>query len=157
MSRSLTGTRLQVATLFFTALRCLFLRLDNPLTASVRRQSIAPMRFVAAFGIVRAHRQAPCMTKGCVAPALFIILTGFLSVRSLSRAARGGSGPGRAVRLVLPWLVWSALYPGGGEELRGPAADPLPHQDRLFSSRARSAIQLAMSGQNPSIVIRRRR
>jgi peptidoglycan/LPS O-acetylase OafA/YrhL len=78
--------------------------------AGQRRQSIDLMRIVAAFGIVWAHMQAPGRVEGYIALSLFIILTAFLSVRSLERGGGRRFWLGRLVRFGLPWVVWSAFY-----------------------------------------------
>ena len=83
------------------------------------------MRFVAAFGIVWAHMQAPFSAEGYVALALFLILIGFLSVRSLARGGIRRFWLGRLIRFFLPWLVWSALF-GGLLILRGGWANAVP-------------------------------
>ena len=70
------------------------------------------MRFVAAFGIVWAHVQAPFAAEGYVALALFLVLTGFLSVQSLARGGVRRFWLGRLIRFFLPWLVWSAVFLG---------------------------------------------
>jgi len=75
-----------------------------------RRQSIDLMRIVAAFGIVWAHMQAPGMVEGYVALGLFVILTAFLSVRSLERGGARRFWLGRLLRFTLPWVVWSLFY-----------------------------------------------
>jgi len=80
------------------------------MTARERRQSIDLMRFVAAFGIVWAHMQAPGMIEGYVALGLFVVLTGFLSLRSLARGGARRFWLGRLLRFALPWVVWVALY-----------------------------------------------
>ncbi len=80
------------------------------MTARERRQSIDLMRFVAAFGIVWAHMQAPGMIEGYVALSLFVVLTGFLSLRSLARGGVRRFWVGRLLRFLLPWLVWAALF-----------------------------------------------
>ncbi|WP_040644961.1 acyltransferase family protein [Rubellimicrobium thermophilum] len=81
-----------------------------PAPAATRRQSIDLLRFVAAFGVVWAHMQAPGMVEGYVALALFTILTAFLSLRSLARRGPRWFWLGRLVRFGLPWVVWSAFY-----------------------------------------------
>lgn len=70
------------------------------------------MRIVAALGIVWAHMEAPWMIEGYVALALFVILAAFLTGQSA--IARGGAGLAarRALRFVVPWLVWCAVYLG---------------------------------------------
>lgn len=75
-----------------------------------RRQSVDLMRFVAAFGIVWAHMQAPLMVLGYVVLALFVVLTAFLSFRSAESRAFGPFMRGRALRVLVPWLVWCGLY-----------------------------------------------
>lgn len=75
-----------------------------------RRQSIDLMRIFAAFGIVWAHMQAPGRMEGYVAVALFIILTSFLSVRSLERGGERRFWLGRVVRFALPWVAWSLFF-----------------------------------------------
>ncbi len=75
-----------------------------------RRQSIDLMRILAAFGIVWAHMQAPGRTEGYIALALFIILTAFLSIRSLERGGQRRFWLGRLVRFALPWVVWSLFF-----------------------------------------------
>lgn len=54
--------------------------------------------------------QAPWSTEGYLALALFLILIGFLSVRSLARGGVRRFWLGRLVRFFLPWLVWSAFF-----------------------------------------------
>lgn len=99
------------------------------LPSATRRPSIDLMRFVAAFGIVWAHMQAPGMAEGYVALALFLILTAFLSLRSLLRGGERRFWLGRLVRFALPWLVWSGAFLGlrvirfGPEEALSPG-DP---------------------------------
>jgi peptidoglycan/LPS O-acetylase OafA/YrhL len=80
------------------------------MSATERRQSIDLLRFVAAFGIVWAHMQAPYMVEGYVALALFLILTAFLSVRSLARGGVKRFWLGRLWRFFLPWVLWSAVF-----------------------------------------------
>ena len=77
---------------------------------SSRKQSIDLMRCLAAFGIVWAHMQAPYMIEGYVALALFLILTAFLSVRSLARGGERRFWLGRGLRFLLPWVVWSGVF-----------------------------------------------
>jgi peptidoglycan/LPS O-acetylase OafA/YrhL len=77
---------------------------------ATRRQSIDLLRFVAAFGVVWAHMQAPGMAEGYVALALFTVLTAFLSLRSLARHGGRWFWLGRLLRFGLPWVVWSAFY-----------------------------------------------
>lgn len=50
------------------------------------------------------------MIEGYVALSLFVVLTGFLSLRSLARGGVRRFWLGRLLRFVLPWLVWVALY-----------------------------------------------
>jgi peptidoglycan/LPS O-acetylase OafA/YrhL len=87
-----------------------------------RRQSIDLMRIVAAFGIVWAHMQAPGRTEGYVALGLFIILTMFLSVRSLERGGARRFWLGRLVRFTLPWVMWSLVF-GALEAVRAGGLD----------------------------------
>lgn len=94
------------------------------MTGSNRRQSIDLLRFVAAFGIVWAHMQAPFMIEGYLALALFVILTAFLSVRSLARGGMRRFWLGRLIRFLVPWVVWSGFF-WGLSFLRGQGAGPL--------------------------------
>ena len=80
------------------------------MTARNRKQSIDMLRFVAAFGIVWAHMQAPFMIIGYLALPLFVILIAFLSLRSLVRGGERRFWQGRLLRFFLPWLVWSFAY-----------------------------------------------
>lgn len=75
-----------------------------------RRQSVDLMRIVAAFGIVWAHMGAPGAIFGYLALALFVVLAGFLAVRTADRSPGRGFVRSRLRRLLGPWLVWSALY-----------------------------------------------
>jgi len=81
-----------------------------PRLSSDRRQSVDLLRIVAAFGIVWAHMDAPYPAEGYVALALFVILTAFLSFRSASTRAPGRFLRGRAWRVLVPWLIWCAIY-----------------------------------------------
>jgi Acyltransferase family len=54
--------------------------------------------------------QAPGMVEGYIALGLFVILTSFLSVRSLERGGAARFWSGRLLRFLLPWLVWSLFY-----------------------------------------------
>jgi peptidoglycan/LPS O-acetylase OafA/YrhL len=75
-----------------------------------RRPSIDLLRLVAAFGIVWAHMGAPGMIEGYAALAAFLILTAFLSLRSWRRSGGRRFWMGRALRFLLPWVVWSAAF-----------------------------------------------
>lgn len=74
------------------------------------RPSIDLARIAAAFGIVWAHLHAPGQYIGYTALALFLVMTGFLSMQSLQRSDGSFSWTARAQRIVLPWLVWSAFF-----------------------------------------------
>ncbi len=68
------------------------------------------MRFVAAFGIVWAHLEAPLMAVGYAALGLFVTLTAVLAFASAERRPGGRFLRGRVVRLLLPWAGWCAFY-----------------------------------------------
>lgn len=80
-------------------------------TAGLHRQSIDLARFLAAFGVVIAHHMlSPVDLIGHTSLSLFLILTAYLAASSAER--HGGSYPWvkRARRILLPWLIWCALY-----------------------------------------------
>lgn len=68
------------------------------------------MRFVAAFGIVWAHMHAPLMILGYDVLALFVILVAVLAAQSAETRDFGRFMHGRAVRILVPWVVWCGLY-----------------------------------------------
>lgn len=74
------------------------------------RSSVDLLRFLAAFGIVWAHMLAPLATLGHSALALFLVLTGFLTVQSLDRSGKGFSLLGRARRILTPWIAFCVFF-----------------------------------------------
>lgn len=82
--------------------------MSNPVQ---HRQSIDLARFIAAFGVVVSHAYATVEDwVGHLSVGLFLILTAFLAVQSMQRA--GGRYPfvARALKLLVPWLLWSAFF-----------------------------------------------
>jgi len=78
------------------------------------RRGIDLARITAAFFIVWDHAHAPGWKIGYLALALFLMLTAFLSLQSFERSEARGEGAGfwkkRAVRLLMPWIFWCAVY-----------------------------------------------
>lgn len=78
---------------------------------SSHRQSVDLARFIACFGIVAAHAYAlEDDWVGHLSLGLFLVLTGFLAMQSYQRSGGTYKFGGRAVRLFLPWLFWSAFF-----------------------------------------------
>lgn len=78
------------------------------------RRGIDLLRFVAAIGIVADHTMG-LWVVGYPALGVFLILTSYFSVGSYLRVAQtpGEAGrfwSGRAMRMLLPWLFWCAVY-----------------------------------------------
>jgi len=71
---------------------------------------IEGLRFVAAFGIVWFHMQAPGQPYAYAALAVFLALTADLSLGVLDRGGPRVFLRRRLVRVGLPWVVWSAFY-----------------------------------------------
>ena len=79
--------------------------------AVLHRQSIDLARFLASLGVVIAHHMlSPVDLIGHTSLSLFLILTAYLSGDSAER--HGGRYPWvkRARRIVIPWLIWCAIY-----------------------------------------------
>ncbi|MDB5658711.1 MAG: acyltransferase [Cypionkella sp.] len=78
---------------------------------SNHRQSVDLARFLACFGIVAAHAYAVQDDWiGHLSLGLFLVLTGFLAMQSYQRSDGSYNLRGRVVRLMLPWLFWSAFF-----------------------------------------------
>lgn len=67
-------------------------------------------RLWAAFGIVWFHAKAPGAGIGYAALPFFAMLLICLALPGAARQAPGAFTRGRARRLLVPWLVWSAVY-----------------------------------------------
>jgi len=78
--------------------------------ASEYRSSLDLMRFVGAIGIVWAHMFGPGPFVGPLSLSVFLIITAFLSAGSLKRRSPAEFIRKRAVSILQPWLVWSAIY-----------------------------------------------
>lgn len=87
-----------------------------------RRQDIELLRVVAAFGIVWFHARAPGGQVAYAGLVVFLVLSTYL-------VRRGGNPPSldslrrRSRRLLLPWMVWFAVYGAFAFALRGVVLD----------------------------------
>lgn len=69
-------------------------------------------RLLAAFGIVLFHSGAPGAAVGYAALPFFLMLLVMLMVSGARQMCFYEFARSRANRLLLPWLVWSAVYGG---------------------------------------------
>lgn len=65
---------------------------------------------LAAFGIVLFHSGAPGAVVGHAALPFFLILLIVLTAPAAARGNFGGFAMNRTRRLLLPWVLWSAIY-----------------------------------------------
>lgn len=77
-----------------------------------RNATLDIARLVAAFGIVFFHVGAPGSGVGYAALPFFIILLVAMAIPTAKKLDLTSYTQGRAVRLLLPWLLWSGLYAG---------------------------------------------
>ena len=67
-------------------------------------------RLIAAFGIVLFHSGAPGRSIGYAALPFFLILLVLLGLPAASHQRFERFAASRAQRLLVPWIVWSAIY-----------------------------------------------
>ena len=75
-----------------------------------RNATLDIARLVAAFGIVLFHSKAPGGQFGYAALPFFLMVMIMLAVPSAAHRPFGSFAKDRAARLLLPWLIWSAVY-----------------------------------------------
>lgn len=92
----------------------------TPPPAAARRQDIEAVRVLAALGIVWFHAHAPQLALGYVGLVVFLVLSVWLSAGSRQGwvAVRQ-----RALRLLVPWALWFAIYGWYVHTLRLPVVD----------------------------------
>lgn len=74
--------------------------------------AMAPLRVVAAYGIVWFHAAAPERHIGYAGLPAFLMMSFFLLGISPKQPEWSTYLQRRTVRLLLPWLIWSAVYWG---------------------------------------------
>ena len=67
-------------------------------------------RLTAACGIVLFHSGAPGAFVGYAALPFFLMVLIALALPVASRSSFPAFAQNRAARLMMPWLVWSAIY-----------------------------------------------
>lgn len=67
-------------------------------------------RFVAALGIVLFHCGGPGAMVGHAGLPFFTMALILLALPGADRQSFASFGSGRALRLLRPWLIWSAFY-----------------------------------------------
>lgn len=75
-----------------------------------RNATLDHARLIAAFGIVFFHAGAPGGAIGYAALPFFLILLVVLAAPGAARQGFTEYARGRAQRLLLPWMLWSAVY-----------------------------------------------
>lgn len=91
-------------------------QVEGPGLASARRSRPARnatldyARLVAAFGIVLFHLGSPGAQVGYAALPFFLIVLIVMALPSAMRSSPADYVRSRARRLLVPWLVWSAIY-----------------------------------------------
>jgi len=86
--------------------------------APPRRQDINLLRLLCALGIVWFHASAHGVALAYSALVALLVLSVMLGGSGSAPAASGGALRRRALRFLLPWLVWFGIY-GGVNLLRG--------------------------------------
>jgi fucose 4-O-acetylase-like acetyltransferase len=75
-----------------------------------RNATLDYARLAAALGIVLFHAQAPGAAIGYAGLPFFLIAAMALALPGAAARPFAGHAAARARRLLVPWLVWSALY-----------------------------------------------
>lgn len=91
----------------------------------MRNGSLDLVRLPAAFGVVLFHIHAPGAELGYSGLAYFLVLVPALGLPSSALASRAGFMRARARRLLLPWVIWSAIFVLLGVLLWGITQQPL--------------------------------
>lgn len=78
--------------------------------ADGRNVALDYARLFAIFGIIVFHAHAPGASLGYTGLPFFLLLVTLFAIPTARRHSVAGFARARAWRLIVPWLIWSAIY-----------------------------------------------